>query len=376
MRILQGREQLEGGDGYIEALLALDDAERAEAAGRLAAALTHFDDAQIFTIHGFAQRLLAHLGFRSRIAPDLEPGVIDRQLLTQVASDALVGRFADNAAGDEEPKLNALLDVGKAVVGTPDATIVPTNAAAGIVRTRVEMAHQMKDEMTRRLRAGGQITFDDGLVEARDALADAEVGEVARSLLRRNYRIALVDEAQDTDPIQWQIIRSVFDTARMVVVGDPKQSIYSFRGADVESYLAAASGADDGRTLGTNWRSDGPLLTALDTLFEGATFGDDRIDYRSVEPAPGHANRRLDDPGGPLTIHRFGPDIPLKRKEGRNTFYIGEARKAVAAGVAAEIVALARPWGADHRREPDRNGDTRRHRRAVPHPSAGRPHSR
>ena len=77
------------------------------AARRLEQALTHFDDAQIFTIHGFAQRLLAQLGFRSRIPPDLEPGATDRQLLTQVASDALVARFANNPSGDEEPELSA-----------------------------------------------------------------------------------------------------------------------------------------------------------------------------------------------------------------------------------------------------------------------------
>ena len=183
-------------------------------------------------------------------------------------------------SGDEEPKLSHLEQIGRAVVGTPDARIVPAaDAVDGIARTRVEMAHVIEREMARRLRAGGMVTFDDGLVEARDALADADIGEGAREILQRRYAVALVDEAQDTDPIQWQIIRSVFDDARLVVVGDPKQSIYSFRSADVESYLAAVDGADEVRTLGTNWRSDGPLLTALDTLFTGATFGDDRIAY-------------------------------------------------------------------------------------------------
>ncbi len=73
-----------------------------------------------------------------------------------------------------------------------------------------------------------------------------------------------------------------------MVIGDPKQSIYSFRGADVESYLAAVEGADARRTLDVNHRSDGPLVTALDTLFTGATFGDDRIAYHPVRAAPAH----------------------------------------------------------------------------------------
>lgn len=327
-------------DGYSQALLAADPATKDAAARRLEQALTHFDDAQIFTIHGFAQRLLAQLGFRSRIPPDLEPGATDQQLLAQVASDALVARFANNPSRDEEPKLSHLEQIGRAVVGTPDARIVPAaDAVDGIARTRVEMAHVIEREMARRLRAGGMVTFDDGLVEARDALADADIGEGAREILQRRYAVALVDEAQDTDPIQWQIIRSVFDDARLVVVGDPKQSIYSFRSADVESYLAAVDGADEVRTLGTNWRSDGPLLTALDTLFTGATFGDDRIAYATVDPAPGHASARLDGPGSPLTIHRFGDDIDIgRRKDG--DFYIDEAREGVAGDVASEIVRL------------------------------------
>ena len=361
-----------GVDGYYQALLAADPETKALAVERLELALTHFDDAQIFTIHGFAQRLLAQLGFRSRIPPDLEPGATDPHLLTQVAGDALVARFAHNPAGDEEPTLSHLQEIGRAVAGTPDALVVPAaEAVDGIARTRVELAHVIEREMARRLRAGGMVTFDDGLVEARDALADPDIGEGARELLRRSYAVALVDEAQDTDPIQWQIIRSVFDDARLVVVGDPKQSIYSFRSADVESYLAAVSGADEVRTLATNWRSDGPLLSALDTLFTGATFGDDRIAYQPVEPAPGHEAARLDGPGAPLTIHRFGGGIGIgRRKDGK--FYIGEAREWVAAHVASEIVQLLTGGATDRRRRPPASHRACGHRRAVSNSSPGR----
>ena len=246
------------------------------------------------------------------------------------------------------------------------------DAVDGIARTRVEMAHVIEREMARRLRAGGMVTFDDGLVEARDALADADIGEGARELLQRRYAVALVDEAQDTDPIQWQIIRSVFDDARLVVVGDPKQSIYSFRSADVESYLAAVDGADEVRTLGTNWRSDGPLLTALDTLFTGATFGDDRIAYAAGRSRS--RTRRLPGSTGrdrPSTIHRFGDDIDIgRRKDG--DFYIDEAREAVAADVASEIVRLLTSGATIRRRRRAAAGRAGRHRGPVPHPSSGR----
>ncbi|MFV2038780.1 MAG: UvrD-helicase domain-containing protein, partial [Acidimicrobiales bacterium] len=226
-------------DRHLELLLGADEETRIAAVERLRDALTHFDAAQIFTIHGFAQRLMSHLGFRARLSEDLEPGEIDRLLLSQVASDLVVARFAHNPDNDELLTPLNLMAIGEAVVGTPDARIVPDAAEVeGLAHTRVSMAHDMKRELKSRLRAARQVTFDDGLIEARDALRDPEVGEAARALLKQRYAVALVDEAQDTDPTQWQIIRAVFDDSRLVVIGDPKQSIYSFRGADVESYLA------------------------------------------------------------------------------------------------------------------------------------------
>jgi len=340
LRVLEGQVAAEDPDGHLQFLLDLDDDARAEAIDRLRYALTHFDVAQIFTIHGFAQRLMAYLGFRSRLSPDLEHVAIDEQLVAQVASDLVVGRFAHNTNAEDVVGAGTVSELGLAVIKTPDARIVPdADDVTGIARTRIEMAHEMKRVVDDWVRRSGQVTFDDGLVEARDALADEEIGEAARTLLQRRYTIAFVDEAQDTDPIQWQIIRSVFGDSRLVVIGDPKQSIYSFRGADIESYLAAADGADDVRTLDVNWRSDGPLLQALDAMFGGVTFGDPRIQYRKVQPAPGHEGARIHGLGAPLLIRQFSEDIDIpRRKDGY--FRIGDARDAVAADVASQIVEL------------------------------------
>jgi len=326
-------------DASLAVLLSGDSVERVLAVARLEEALTHFDRAQIFTIHGFAQRLLGELGLRARLSPDLEPSEPDELLLAQTASDLIVGRSAHDGGADP-PATKDVVDIGRSVVGTPDAGIVPTSGdLADEVRARVEVANAMRDEVQRRMRADELVTYDDGLIEVRDTLADPEVGTAARDLLARRYSVALVDESQDTDPIQWQVIRAVFDEARLVVIGDPKQSIYSFRGADVESYLSALDGADALRTLDTNWRSDGPLITALDALFGGATFGDDRIGYHSVRPAPDHAAARIHGAGPPLVIRRFGPDVDIPKR--RDGFYLVDpARRAVAADVAAEIVRL------------------------------------
>jgi exodeoxyribonuclease V beta subunit len=334
---LEGRPVTEI-DRHLRVLLELDGPERQAAVGRLRRALTEFDRAQIFTIHGFAQRLLGQLGFRVRLPETLEPGQVDDLLLSQVASDLTVTRFF--RAGPDDPIISPRLAarLGMEVIGHPDAEVVPEpDQVSGEARLRVELATAVAAETRRRMRLTGAMTFDDGLVEVRDALADPEVGEAATDLLRRRYDVGLVDESQDTDPIQWQIIRRIFDDSRLVVIGDPKQSIYAFRGADIESYLAAVRGASAHRTLATNWRSDGPLVAALDVLFAGTNFGDEAIAYRPVEAA--HPEPRLEGLTAPLRLRLVASDLEIpSRKDG---FYrVGDCRQAVADDVAAEVVRL------------------------------------
>jgi len=325
----------ETGDAHLTELADADPEKRSTMVQRLADALIQFDRAAVFTLHGFSLRLLDQLGFHARISAELEPVDVDASLIRETAADLIVARFADAADGAvTERELTA---VGRTVTVNPDAVIVPPPATGGPAGLRSELAHAMRREVDRRLRERGSAAYDRFLIEARDALTAPDVGDAARRILRSRYDVALVDEAQDTDPIQWQIIRSVFDDRRLVVIGDPKQAIYAFRGADIEAYLSAVEGADDRLTLTTNWRSDGPLVDALDTLFDGVTFGDDRIAYRKVEAASGHIAPRMHGPGAPLTIRRFSPDAPIRTiRNGK--FSKPAARDVVAADVADGVV--------------------------------------
>ncbi|UUZ60934.1 UvrD-helicase domain-containing protein [Nocardioides sp. B-3] len=82
--------------------------------------------------------------------------------------------------------------------------------------------------------------------------------------MRRRWKFVLIDEFRDTDPVQWQVFERAFaDSTTMVLIGDPKQAIYAFRGGDIVTYLAAADAARTTQTLGINWRSDKPLLDGL-----------------------------------------------------------------------------------------------------------------
>jgi exodeoxyribonuclease V beta subunit len=144
-----------------------------------------------------------------------------------------------------------------------------------------------------------RLFFDDLLSQLRAAL-QGRGGERLADLLRERYRFALIDEFQDTDPVQYDIFRDVWHetgkaTGRrgLVLIGDPKQAIYSFRGADVFTYLSARSDAgDNAYELPINWRSDPELIAAVNTLFEQRTraFQIDKIEFNPVRPREGHTS--------------------------------------------------------------------------------------
>jgi len=105
--------------------------------------------------------------------------------------------------------------------------------------------------------------------------------------ISNTYRLALVDEFQDTDSVQYGIFRAIYGESSVVYVGDPKQAIYAFRGADVFSYLGAVKDVGDRvHTLTTNRRSDAGVVRAVNTLFSLRTppFMLERIDMDEAIP--------------------------------------------------------------------------------------------
>ena len=116
--------------------------------------------------------------------------------------------------------------------------------------------------MERRKRRLGILSYDDLLSQLADALEQPDAP--ARARMRQRWKIVLVDEFQDTDPVQWQVLDRAFSGhATMVLIGDPKQAIYAFRGGDVTTYLQAAESATTRKTLAVNWRSDAALLDVV-----------------------------------------------------------------------------------------------------------------
>jgi exodeoxyribonuclease V beta subunit len=154
----------------------------------------------------------------------------------------------------------------------------------------------IKQELIRSGRAGLSIRkqlnniqfFDDLLLLVQAALSSARADRLI-SCVRGNYQAALVDEFQDTDSVQYDIFSRLFAApgSLLFMIGDPKQAIYGFRGADIFSYLKAAREIPRRFTLTTNYRSDAGLVEAVNAIFSKVqrpfVFGD--IGFRKAQAA-------------------------------------------------------------------------------------------
>ncbi len=168
-------------------------------------------------------------------------------------------------------------------------------------------------ELDRRKAERNLQSFDDLLRQLDRALAGPGRERLVRAV-RRRFAAALIDEFQDTDPVQYRIFSRIFEGSAhpVFLIGDPKQSIYAFRGADIFAYLEAVRVAGDRtHTLGRNYRSDPKLIRAVNTLFAGNAnpFLFDTIRFYPVEPQPEGKDQLLIDGKSP-------PALQLKKIAG------------------------------------------------------------
>jgi exodeoxyribonuclease V beta subunit len=309
---------------------------------RLARAVADFDAATIATTHGFCQEMLAELG----TVGDLEPGTVFVEDVSDLVEETLDDLYVRGFRTGERDPLGReqALKIARAAVFNPGAELQPQGEpreSMAAIRYRIAVA--VRKEVERRKRRLAVMTYDDLLTRLNDTL-DGPAGEPARARLRSRFDVVLVDEFQDTDPIQWQILHRAFDAddVTLVLIADPKQAIYAFRGADVYAYLLAAQTAAAQATLRVNRRSDQPLLDAYDALFSGARLGHEGIVYRQTRAAPAHQSPRLS--GAPVSaalrvrvVHRSEPTVDLTQ----NAYITAPAARAhIARDLAADLVKL------------------------------------
>ena len=208
----------------------------------------------------------------------------------------------------------------------------------------------LKSEWAIRKQEKAQLTFDDLLSQLKNAITNADTGLALIKKIRAQYPAAMIDEFQDTDPLQYEIFKTLYSNSpenrpsnsTLLMIGDPKQAIYSFRGADIFTYIQAKqfiNNPDNYHTLGTNWRSTHKMVHAINTLFEQSSspfiYNED-IPFIAVEAA-GESDKE------PLIINNT-PPVPVQfwQIESTNNKAVPAniAKKEIALSCASEIVRL------------------------------------
>jgi exodeoxyribonuclease V beta subunit len=308
-------------------------------ASRLESALSNFDLAPIYTIHGFCQSMISRQAIELGADPDVE--LVDQcdDILGQIVDDEQMRR-----AGSEIFDRATMLRVAKVVAGNPLGTIPPAidgealsarcekmlaalvkqieglkmnkaslaailrqideacasgekpqfssaqKSALGDLLAPLEaalkqvvalhkaagaaayypLAGVIRREFPKRKSEANLRSYDDILLTVHRALKSPASPLAVE--VRKRFRAAIVDECQDSDEIQIGIFKKLFlhrDVVSFLVIGDPKQSIYRFRGADLASYRALAGQAVQSPEMKTNHRSDKPLVDAINRIYEG-----------------------------------------------------------------------------------------------------------
>jgi exodeoxyribonuclease V beta subunit len=455
----QGYESGRADDPFIHAMISRTDLDPQVCLKQIQLALNDFDEAAVFTIHGFCQRTLKENGLESgisfdvelekdmtsgwqqvagdywrRVSVDLSPGFLKyckgalfpQQLLSRFHSlrpdleivpdarsvagmDELEGRYQSGLRrlaclwADCREELFVLLDRQtslKRVTYKPEKfpgwfaemdvffsrngeppkcfkNFTSSVLLKGLKKNSSPVEHQFFDlaeevwqdwhalenayashllylqrrfyifaeeELARFKEDKGILYFDDLLLQLQKGLADAG-GKQLASQLRKKYPAVLIDEFQDTDPIQFRIFNAIHagnKTHLLYLIGDPKQAIYNFRGADIFAYLKAASTVKSRQSLTSNYRSEEGLILAVNHLFRGKNPF--LINGIGFEPAlfPKINKDELCVAGDDKAhIHiLFGEREPAPEGKRQKAMTVAESRNHVGVGCCAEITRL------------------------------------
>jgi exodeoxyribonuclease V beta subunit len=212
-----------------------------------------------------------------------------------------------------------------------------------LLAKKKKLTDSFRNELNRRKEQKNIFSFDDLLRKLHGALSGPG-GAIFAGTVARKYQAVLIDEFQDTDPLQFEIFTTICrDRSLLFLIGDPKQAIYSFRGADIFTYMDAAASSHLVRhTLGVNHRSIPGLVKAVNTLFSKVSrpFIFEAIAFQPVEPTRKEGQESLtidgrqDPPFIVWHVDKYGADHETGR------FTKAAARQTIIAAVAAEVTNL------------------------------------
>lgn len=325
----------------------------------LVRALQNFDNSAIFTIHGFCNRVLQDYQFECGVSAFFELSVGRQELISKLVRDFFRKNIFTNSEltdslplvldnlrkmfdpknsnndksvlelvedklprdlfilANDEYQIKYQLDVD--AVLEPLATELKKDseesklAKAQFLGTVIQYIHEHYRES---LASSNAISYDELIQLVANSVAHSDT---LSDTLYSKYPIAFIDEFQDTDDLQWQIFSTIYHLAdnqsrgNVVVVGDPKQAIYSFRGADIDTYLSARDMIPNKLELTQNFRSHRNIIHFINQLFdlpnqnstlENSYLGNG-IDYVCVD-AKGSSGVKL--PDNNVMMNKFAED--------------------------------------------------------------------
>ena len=230
--------------------------------------------------------------------------------LSWLTADGLRGLLNGNKLRGDEKKDAFLATLAPFAGDLPD--ILTQSASRFVLALRRQLAEFLRREIPARLGREGLLSYNELTRRLAEAImADKATPSGLTVELQNRYRMALIDEFQDTDIWQWRIFARLFATGKhyLYLIGDPKQAIYRFRGADIFSYFQAGQEADRHLTLTKNFRSHPLLIAEINRLFAGRAkpffFAEDRIAFHPAEAARSAEDGALWRNGQPLPVCRY-----------------------------------------------------------------------
>src|SRR5690554_1107822 len=195
---------------------------------------------------------------------ELYPEGLDKAGFQNQTPEILPTKLKGEGDAPHHPAFDAIAELIEFSQSLPSAEADILRHASRWIAARLESEKQKRSEMG----------FDDLLTRLDHALHGSR-GDQLAATIRRQFPVALIDEFQDTDPVQYRIFNRIYRVAEnqpdtcLLMIGDPKQAIYGFRGADIYTYLDARTGARDRTwTLDRNFRSSKPMVKAVNRVFE------------------------------------------------------------------------------------------------------------
>ncbi|MDO5059322.1 MAG: UvrD-helicase domain-containing protein, partial [Neisseria sp.] len=291
---------------------------------------------------------------------DLLDGTADAaDFLTVLQNSKKENAFHSQLLADCVKKGNTLSEEELAVLAPltdlyAAACELETGETDALIHLQLDSLETLRNASEQRKKNENRRSFDDLLQDVYAALTTGQHAETLAHTVASLWKVALIDEFQDTDTLQYGIFRKIFieNGNPLFLVGDPKQAIYAFRGADIHAYLQAAEDAQNHYSLDTNRRSHRALIDGISLLFRQKTrpFVLQGIDYPKVS-AHRSDSRLLPAPDAAVTVRWLlngSNDTPNKE----------ELRSRSADFCADEIAGLLHSAGQGRLKMQRENGET------------------